>query len=57
MASSTYTKTEPKADQPRAPTSQTAQTRSVPSLTYRQENVKNLSGGRTQRSYARQGRS
>jgi hypothetical protein len=57
MATSTYTKTEPKADQPRAPTSQLAQTRSVPSLTYRQENVKNLSGGRTQRSYARQGRS
>jgi len=51
------TQTQPKADQPRVNTSSLKRGESTPSLTYREPNVKTMSGGRTQRNYARQGRS
>ena len=53
----TDTQTQPKADQPRVSTTSLKRGESMPSLTYREPNVKNLSGGRTQKSYARKGRS
>jgi len=45
--------TSPKADQPRVTTETLKKESSGPGLTYRTSNVKNQSGGRTQRSYAR----
>ena len=51
------TQTQPKADQPRVSTTSLKRGESMPSLTYREPNVKTMSGGRTQRNYARQGRS
>jgi hypothetical protein len=42
-----------KADQPRVSSETLKKQTSGPGLTYRQTGVKNSSGGRTQRSYAR----
>lgn len=44
--------TQPKADQPRVNTSSLQRKEGSPSLTYRQDGVKNYSG-RSQRDYAR----
>jgi len=52
----TSQQTQPKADQPRVQTGSLKKTESMPSLTRSQSGVKNASGGRTQRDYARQGR-
>jgi len=49
--------TQPKADQPRVTTESLKRTEASPSLTRSNTSVKNMSGGRTQRSYARQSRS
>jgi len=45
--------TQPRADQPRVSSETLKKESSGPGLTYRTSNVKNQSGGRTQRSYAR----
>jgi hypothetical protein len=45
--------TQPKADQPRVSTDALKRETTGPGLTYRQTGVRNTSGGRTQRSYAR----
>jgi hypothetical protein len=44
--------TQPKADQPRVNTSSLQRKEAAPSLTYRQDGVKNYAG-RSQRDYAR----
>jgi hypothetical protein len=44
--------TQPKADQPRVNTSSLQRKEASPSLTYRQEGIKNYTG-RSQRDYAR----
>ena len=44
--------TQPKADQPRVNTSSLQRKEAPPSLTYRQEGIKNYAG-RSQRDYAR----
>jgi hypothetical protein len=44
--------TQPKADQPRVNTSSLERKEAAPSLTYRQDGVKNYAG-RSQRDYAR----
>ena len=44
--------TQPKADQPRVNTSSLQRKEAAPSLTYRQDGVKNYTG-RSQRDYAR----